>query len=195
MAQLCGGACRAARQRPAVGSRLDVCLRRGAQLDPHDANQQAAALCLPSASHFMPLWPVHVRVPCGVCSSKARFVFSPAGRSTRAVGRGMRRLAYTPKDRLQPRSPARRAARPKYAPHPGFGCTPRRKFVIQPYQNSSALWGYVVFLGVLSMSKPIVIDWQWLFCVRFKPPKVDLTYHHLYHCSHAVMPKCPCGLF
>jgi hypothetical protein len=30
------------------------------------------------------------------------------------------------------------------------------------------------------MSKPIVIHWQWLFCVRFKPPKVDLTYHHLY---------------
>ena len=83
-------------QGSAVGSRLDVCLRRGAQLDPHDANQQAAALCLPSASHFMPLWPVHVRVPCGVCSTKARFVFSPAGRSTRAVGRGMRRLAYTP---------------------------------------------------------------------------------------------------
>ena len=171
MAQLCGGACRAARQRPAVGSRLDVCLRRGAQLDPHDANQQAAALCLPSASHFMPLW------RCGLCTygCHAGSVLAKLDLSSRQRGGPQGRLgrgcAGWRKDRLQPRSPARRAARPKYAPHPGFGCTPRRKFVIQPYQNSSALWGYVVFLGVLSMFKPIVIDWKWLFFCEIQAPK------------------------
>ena len=134
----------------------------------------------PSASRFMPLWPV-----C-TCGCHAGSVLAKLDLSSRQRGGPQGRLGggcagwrTHHKYRLQPRSPARRAARPKYAPHPGFGCTPRRKFVIQPYQNSSALWGYVVFLGVLSMSKPIVIDWQWLFYVRFKPPKVDLTYHHL----------------
>ena len=46
-------------------------------------------------------------------------------------------------------------------------------------QKSGPLSSYDLFLGVFSMSNTILVDVQWLFCVRFKPQKVDLTYHHL----------------
>ena len=41
----------------------------------------------------------------------------------------------------------------------GIGRAAVQKIVGGPVQNSGSLSSHVVFLGVLSMSKPIVIDW------------------------------------